>query len=579
MARNYKNILNSPFARNLALAGLSGLLLGLAYPGWPASWRIDFGFLAWVGFAPLFWLIFSAAREEGQAKYGQSFLFGYLAGLVYFLIVFRWFLSIYPLDTLGIKSVFASLALTGIVYFTSSFGMALLWGLFGLILVWQLRFIKNRSGNAVLFKVASWLIPPALFVLLEYAGSYGFGLIWLGSGTLFGPHWTFGNLAYSLWHNSFALWLSSYAGIYGVSFLIILVNVLISKILKSALKDPGDTKPAKIFAKVAVIILIVISLTIIAPKLSGIGKVKETGQKEIAFAVIQTSQPTKMLAAPKETLDGFKQQLDLLIRAAKEYPASRLIVFPEATDFFKNMSLVLSSVQVKNFFSKLFSDSRLLVSGSRIVDAKNNAYSRTFYLDTRNDIVGFYDKQLLTPGGEFIPYLLKPLILLQSKNTISRFKNSKEFSVGKTGYVKTNFRGQFSVASLVCSEILSPGLARSAADKSDVLLAMASYGVFHGSSVVAKQSMASAAFRAAENRRPLLAASNLGLSYAINARGNVEFSAQNKDAQILTGGIVPSRERSWYNKVGDMPIILASLLLLIVSVLLARLRRANNGQI
>ena len=74
----------------LSLQGLSGFLLALAYPGW----GFNLGFLVWIGFIPLFYALANQSRS-------RSFFTGFVAGLFYFLIVFRWLWSIYPLDTAG----------------------------------------------------------------------------------------------------------------------------------------------------------------------------------------------------------------------------------------------------------------------------------------------------------------------------------------------------------------------------------------------------------------------------------------------------------------------------------------------
>ena len=95
-----------------------------------------------------------------------------------------------------------------------------------------------------------------------------------------------------------------------------------------------------------------------------------------------------------------------------------------------------------------------------------------------------------------------------------------------------------------------------------------SYGIFRGSVILAKQNLANARFRAAENQKPLLAASNMGFSYAINSKGDVGFITQDQGAQILTGSIAIGNAKTWYNKVGDWPIILAGFLLVIGSIFL-----------
>jgi len=314
-------------------------------------------------------------------------------------------------------------------------------------------------------------------------------------------------------------------------------------------------------AKVPVVILAILLLTF-GPRVFN-QKSPLTG-REINFTVIQTNQPTKISPSPREALNAFKEQLELLNRIAKEYPESQLIVFPEASDFFKNLSLFLAGPQIPNYFSNLFKESRLIISGARVIDTDGRAYSRVFALDTKEDITGFYDKRLLTPQGEFLSYPTKFIVNLFSKTKVSEFGALRELGVGKGKISTVSFRDQYSVAPLVCSEILSPSLARKTTQGADTIVGMASYGVFRGSAALVKQNLAIAQFRAAENRRPLIAASNMGLSYAIDSDGNIVKIAPNQASQILTGAIALNPQKSWYNKVGDAPVLLGCLGLAVI---------------
>jgi apolipoprotein N-acyltransferase len=540
-------------------AGLSGLLLALAYPGWP----LNLGFLAWIGLMPLFWGIKNLQFYHDRDKI-EGFLFGFFAGLVYFLIIFRWFWSIHPLDTLGIQNNLASFVIVLLVYIISSAGMAVFWGLFGLVYSLQLTAYSKKLGNWKL-ETGNWklfLLAPVLFVLLEYARSYGFGLLWAGSGTLFGPHWTLGNLTYALANNPLILRLASLVGIYGLTFLVVLVNSALMVIFTRSCKNYHG----KI---VGVLLPVVLTATVLAaveflPKTLWLSKQKAAADNErINFAVIQTNQPTKISPAPKETLNAFKEQLDLLKQVAQRHPESQLIIFPEASDFFKNLSLFLTGAQIQNYFSNLFKEPRLIISGARIVDADSHAYSRVFSLDTQKDIISFYDKRLLTPQGEFLSYPTRFIVNLLSKTKVSEFGALRELSIGKEKISTINFRGQFSAAPLVCSEILSPGLTRKTTQGADIIVEMASYGIFHGNTVLVKQNLAAARLRAAENRKPLITASNMGLSYAIESAGNIAKIAPNQAPQILTGNVAIGPQKSWYNGVGDTLVLLGCLGLLI----------------
>ncbi len=534
-----------------ALAALSGLLLALAYPGWGFV-SSNLSWLAWIGLIPLLWSL----------KQKPSFTVGLTAGVVYFLIIFRWLLSVHPLDTLGIQNGALSFLIVLLIYFISSAGMAMFWGIFGLAFSKKLENYKLQTTNYKLL-----LTTPALFVLLEYLRSWGFSFLWAGSGSLFGPHWTLGNLAYALADNPLALKLASLVGIYGVTFVVIFVNCLIFWILlKRFTKFTKSTLVKSIF------IGLVIVAAVFGPKLIKFQVAIRESAKQINFAIIQTAQQTKLSPSPQETLAGFKEQLELLDRVAKEYPESQLIVFPEASDFFKNLSLFLTPAQIQNYFSGLFKEPGLIISGGRIMESTGLVYSRVFSLDTQNDILDFYDKRLLTPGGEFLPYPIRVVTNLFSKLTVSQFGELRELNVGKKKVSTVGFRDEFSVAPLICSELISPDVTNETSQNADVIVSMASYGVFHGNRTIADQMLAITRFRATENKKPIITATNMGRSHIIDSRGNivkisgahpVRGSASN-GAGILTGSVDITQQQSWYNRLGDTPMILGSLGLLIV---------------
>jgi apolipoprotein N-acyltransferase len=87
---------------------------------------------------------------------------------------------------------------------------------------------------------------------------------------------------------------------------------------------------------------------------------------------------------------------------------------------------------------------------------------------------------------------------------------------------------------------------------------MSSTAIYHGSNQSVRELLAVARFRAAENSKPLILAANMGLSYAINSHGKILNIASNENPQILTGSVDFSQEKSWYNRCGDWPVLLAS---------------------
>ncbi|MCQ9208749.1 MAG: apolipoprotein N-acyltransferase, partial [Omnitrophica bacterium] len=164
---------------------LSAVLLIVAYP------KADLGFLAWFALVP--WLF--ALQKE---KPWRAFSLSYLAGLVFFGGILYW---ISYVSFLGFIVLIAYLAL----YFA----------VFGLISSFLIV-----SGRRSLFNL--FLIPCA-WVILEYIRSHlftGFGWAMLG---------------YSQYRNLAIIQISDITGAYGVSFLLVLVNVAIWQIVREIL--------------------------------------------------------------------------------------------------------------------------------------------------------------------------------------------------------------------------------------------------------------------------------------------------------------------------------------------------------
>src|SRR5207244_6342656 len=168
----------------LAVAGASGALLSLSQP--PA----DLGPLAFVGLIPLFWLV-RASRP------GRSFLLGLGFGFAYFACLLYW---IVELTVLG----WLALALASAGFF----------GAFALVarLLW-------REDHAVRSAVGI----AALWAVMEYVRS-----LWPLGG------FTWGGVGYSQAGNGFLLPLASITGVWGVAFVVIVVNALLLLALERA---------------------------------------------------------------------------------------------------------------------------------------------------------------------------------------------------------------------------------------------------------------------------------------------------------------------------------------------------------
>ncbi len=408
--------------------------------------------------------------------------------------------------------------------------MAIPWGIFSCVLrrypfKWSAEYLPWYLGG--------------LFVLVEYGRSWLFSILTWGPNTITGPHWTLGNPVYFLSGNNYLLSTASVWGIYGLDFLMIALVTIIVLMAKS--KKGGWIK----FGAQALGIVIIV---VIGNSISSHTGIKSKG--EIKIAVIQTKDEIKTIYSPEETVASFSRKNNLVREAAKE---ADIIILPERAWFSQTLSQFIDPLAAKKYFNNLSPKNILVVDNNRVSEA-GELVSRTTFIDSKLGVMGSYDKQLLTPGGEFVPYVVRWLSLFLRNDSLHGLT---EFSAGQESNI-LNYQDT-NIKVLACSDIISPSLSKSG--DFNLIIDTMSLGIFKNDPVVSGQMISAAKFRAAESQKALILATNYGHSYLINSSGIIEKSTTSEEYQILTGSVVLKDGRTWYNKLGDWPILLISLAL------------------
>src|SRR4030042_1289556 len=165
--------------RKITQCILSAALLILSFP------RFSIEIFAWFGFLPLFF----ALRNKSKL---QAFILAYITGVIFWFGIIYWLIHV---------------TLPGTVFLVLY--LALYFAFFGLII----------SRRSVLCTWYSVLFIPSLWVVLEY----------LRSHLLTGFPWAL--LGYSQYLNLPAVQIADITGAWGVSFLVMMVNVLMYRLL------------------------------------------------------------------------------------------------------------------------------------------------------------------------------------------------------------------------------------------------------------------------------------------------------------------------------------------------------------
>ena len=146
-----------------------------------------------------------------------------------------------------------------------------------------------------------------------------------------------------------------------------------------------------------------------------------------------------------------------------------------------------------------------------------------YYYNTQSQNYDIYEKQLLVPTGETMPYLAKILL----KN-LGLSKGNNYFEQYKS-YIKSDQKipvlGELQgskIGILFCSEIFSPSLFQDLVfQKAEIVGLSASYTTFRGSPLLLSQVEKIAKVRAVENNRYFVQSSNFGHSLVVDNQGKI----------------------------------------------------------
>ena len=460
----------------------------------------------------------------------RGFWIGLGAGILYFSYIFWWFWSTYPLTPLGFQNKFFAFAIILMIFTACVAITSIWWGVAGF-----------AAGKFIDKKLSSTLFPLAVagtLTLTEYFRSIFFSIFWFGSGGAIGPHWPLGNVAYLLINLKPLAQTASLWGIYGIDFVVVLI--VAAGIFVTVQKNH----------KKFLILQIITAVLVIGAFNFYPGKSSE--QNPIPVALIQTHTPSDGFSDPDQALRDLRLKLQLLEKAAETIQKG-IIVFPEGTNLTKTLSQFLNNNDLVKYFYTIYPQELLIIDNLRVPE-EDNFHSKAVFISSKDGVVGSYDKQILTPGGEFLPYIVKWPLSIISPNLRKRFRTYREYDRGYGSNIVKYQNNEIKI--LICSDMVSPQKSRD--NNGDFTIIMTSLSIWNGSKLINSEALPILRYRAIESGKHTVLASNFGRSYIINRYGEVEKMTQSEDYELLTGTIIPNQDRTWYNYVGDWPILLLS---------------------
>ena len=502
-------------SRQLIFACASGLFLPLCFP------KFDLGLLAWIVLIPLHLAL-------DQCSKLRAFWIGWLSGLIGFTGIMAWVVT--AMTTYGKVPEPVSYAI--LLLLTSYLGPYT--GLYSLAVVW-LRDLIPRYGI---------FFAPCFWVALELLRTY----------LLSGMPWCL--LGYSQYRELDLIQVADHTGVYGISFLIVLVNLALAELVLWILPFFRGVHPVKLpwelltTAASCMVLSWVYSSAVLSDRNT------RDPNTSITVGVVQPNidQAVKWdKAFRNETM----QRFDRL--TAELGTGTDLVVWPEAATPFilereKEYQGQLIAWAERAQAPILLGSPALRFYPDRRPYLLNSAY----LLGRDGTLLGRYDKYHLVPFGEYIPLKSSLLFFLDKLvEGIGDFEagpgpTTLSFTPKSWGTEGSPGSRPVKFGVAICYEVIFPDLVRQfAANGAEFLVTITNDGWFGPSSAPA-QHFAMVVFRSVENHVAFARAANTGISGFIDPFGQI-IHATHLFTEQASHAVIPTRHiPTFYSYYGDV---------------------------
>ncbi|MBX3335411.1 MAG: apolipoprotein N-acyltransferase [Nitrospira sp.] len=502
-------------SRQLIFACASGLLLPLCFP------KFDLGLLAWVALIPLHLALDQCSKQ-------RAFWIGWLSGVIGFTGIMAWVVT--AMTTYGKVPEPISYAI--LLLLTTYLGLYV--AIYSLAFVW-LRELIPRYGI---------FFAPCFWVALEFLRTY----------LLSGLPWCL--LGYSQYRELDLIQVADLTGVYGVSFLVVLVNVAVAELILWIMPFFRGFHPVKLPWELltATAACMVLSWFYSSAVLSD--RTAQQTHLSITVGVVQPNidQAVKWDASYREET---MRRLDRL--TGQLSTDTDLIVWPEAATPFilereKDYQLELISWAERAQAPLLLGSPALRFYPDRRPYLLNSAY----LLGIDGMILGRYDKHHLVPFGEYIPLKSSLLFFLDKLvEGIGDFEpgpgsKTLSFSPKSLRHDKAGTPRSVKFGVAICYEVIFPDLVRQfAANGAEFLVTITNDGWFGPSSAPA-QHFAMVVFRSIENHLAFARAANTGISGFVDPFGQITQATPLFTELALHATIPIKYSRTFYSYYGDV---------------------------
>lgn len=502
-----------PFWKLALLAGLSGILGFLSFP------RAEQGYLAWAALVPLL------AATEAAASARCAAGLGFLAGFLQWLGLLAW---IPPVMTA--------------------------YGGLPLAVAWLLE--------ALLASVLS-VYPAAACALARWSMGLGgrkalfiFPFAWVGLEA-FRAHFILDGFPWLLAGYSQTRWLTliqiaDFAGVYGVSFLVVWVNAALAYALGERGRPAARWWPLGLGAAMVAGCLLYGRARL--DRWSAIPKPYRVAmlQGNLAFGEPREVLEWKFGQGYLEMAGGLgDMKVDLLV--LPEAPAA--LNFQFDTDYRRAMESLARRASLGMVLNNVH---------YREVLGPAHYYNSAYFLDCDGRERGRYDKIYLVPFGEYIPWRSIFFFAETVTKDVGSFTPGSEFYVAEMAGHRLN--------AIICFEAIFPQLSRVFALRGSGLFVNLTNDGWYGDSAAPYQHLQMARWRAIENRRFLLRATNSGITAVVEPTGRIQSATPLGQEAVCLGSFGFEYGTTFYCRRGEVFPILCAMIGCVMVVGFARRR-------
>lgn len=480
--------------RKVFFTVLAALLTLFSMPGYL------FGGLVFVALVPLFCALQSSSVRQG-------FWLGWLCGFLFFALLFYWLYALY--DWAGWSILLGHLGLAGL--------LGLSWGFFGAIFPFTQRYLR-----------VPWLAVPAAWVILEY----------LRSLTKFGFTW--GYLSDALYQYPALLQIVALTGTWGLSFVIVLSNVLLYRAVRER---------RVLWGVLAVGVLALnwswgaYQLKVNAPP---------SAERTLRIAIIHSNVDQRARSDPNQlpSLQNlYLSQLDQLSAGAVD-----LVLLPESI----LPAYLLRQEDVKTPYTEAAKRLHALLIIGTIDYRDGKLFNTAALIAADGHVADLYDKVQLVPfSTEYFP-----LIDLVRSTGVENLIGPLPLGALTPG---SGFHPLHSnvgrLATPICFESIFSQIARAFVQNGAQSLLVITNDAWFKGSFALEQHFAKAVFRAVETSRYTVQAANGGISGIIDSQGRIRSLTRSQQELILQGQIVLQNHATLYVQLGDWVVYLLGVFL------------------